>query len=454
MAVEGALRQPRHRSSGRSRARWTVLAPLLSVVLAALVAARVLRSSPLADDGALTAPAWAWLAGGPAPDPLTSEGLAVVHTAAWGWLTRGPERDVGLASAGRELLWATLVLSCLLLWRVARRARLGDAGAAAAVLLFGAVPGLDLVHAVSSPAAWAVPWLLLAAWLGTGRRRPVVRVLGGLAVLPAVVLAPDVLLLLVSGAAAALAAGRLGRRWPATARTVAAGLLAPVFVGLVLLLPVWDPQPDVVAPWSAGGGVPVLLTAGLLSAGVLAAWLLPRWRPPAAALAVTTLAAVVPPGRFAALVVCLPVGALVAGALVQELVAVAAVRRLRPVLAGVATAGLVAALVAATVLVRTGPTDDFGAGDRADLVAWLRSELPRARRCPPTACWPRTCGRPGCRSATAGCRWRADAPRPVPRAWWWPGSATRRAAWSSPTRSAGARTPRSAGCAASCRPPC
>lgn len=376
MAVEGALRQPRHRSSGRSRARWTVLAPLLSVVLAALVAARVLRSSPLADDGALTAPAWAWLAGGPAPDPLTSEGLAVVHTAAWGWLTRGPERDVGLASAGRELLWATLVLSCLLLWRVARRARLGDAGAAAAVLLFGAVPGLDLVHAVSSPAAWAVPWLLLAAWLGTGRRRPVVRVLGGLAVLPAVVLAPDVLLLLVSGAAAALAAGRLGRRWPATARTVAAGLLAPVFVGLVLLLPVWDPQPDVVAPWSAGGGVPVLLTAGLLSAGVLAAWLLPRWRPPAAALAVTTLAAVVPPGRFAALVVCLPVGALVAGALVQELVAVAAVRRLRPVLAGVATAGLVAALVAATVLVRTGPTDDFGAGDRADLVAWLRSELP------------------------------------------------------------------------------
>lgn len=376
MAVEGAPPQPRHRSPGRSGARWTVVAPLLAVVLAALVSARVLRSSPLADDGALTAPAWAWLAGGPAPDPLTPDGLAVVHTAAWGWLTGGPGRDVGLAEAGRELLWAALLASCLLLWRVARRARLGDTGAATAVLLLGAVPGLVLLHAVSSPAAWAVPWLLLAAWLGTGRRRPAVRLLGGVALLPAVVLAPDVLLLLVAGTAAALAAGRLGLRWSATARTVVAGLLAPVFVGLVLLLPVWDPQPDVVAPWAAGETRSVLLTAGLLAAGALGAWLLPRWRPPAAALAATTLAAVAPPGRFAALVVCLPVGALLAGALVQELLAAQPLRRLRPALVAAAAVGLVVALTAAAVGVRTGPVDDFGARDRQALVEWLADELP------------------------------------------------------------------------------
>ncbi|MCO7222618.1 hypothetical protein, partial [Klenkia sp. PcliD-1-E] len=97
---------------------------------------------------------------------------------------------------------------------------------------------------------------------------------------------------------------------------------------------------------------------------------------PAAALAATVLAAVVPPGRFAALVVCLPVGALLAGALVQGLLAAPALRRARPVLLGVGAAGLVAALVAATVLVRTGPADDFGARDRADLVAWLRAEVP------------------------------------------------------------------------------
>ncbi|GHE10308.1 hypothetical protein [Klenkia taihuensis] len=376
MSVQGAQAPPRHRSPGRSGVRWTVLAPLLAVVVAGLVAARVLRTSPLADDGALTAPAWDWLAGGPAPDPLTPDGLAVVHTAAWGWLTRGPDRDLGLAAAGREVLWVALVLSCLLLWRVARRARLGDAGAATAVLLLGAVPGLDLLHAVSSPAAWAVPWLLLAAWLGTGRRRPAVRAMGGVALVPAVLLAPDVLLLVVAGTAAALAAGRLGLRWSPVARTVVAGCLAPVFVGLVLLLPAWDPQPDVVAPWAAGEARSVLLTAGLLAVGVLAAWWLPRWRPPAAALAATVLAAVVPPGRFAALVVCLPVGALLAGALVQELLAVRALRRARPVLLAAGAVGLVAALVASAVLVRTGPVDDFGARDRRAFVDWLTSELP------------------------------------------------------------------------------
>jgi len=376
VSVQGAQAPPRHRSTGRSGVRWTVLAPLLAVVVAALVSARVLRSTPLADDGALTAPAWDWLAGGPAPDPLTPEGLAVVHTAVWGWLSRGPERDVGLAAAGRELLWVALLASCLLLWRVARRARLGDAGAATAVLLLGAVPGLDLLHAVSSPAAWAVPWLLLAAWLGTGRRRPVVRALGGAALVPAVLLAPDVLLLVVAGAAAALAAGRLGLRWRPAVRTVAAGLLAPVFVVLVLVLPAWDPQPDVLEPWAAGEARSVALTAGLLAVGVLAAWLLPRWRPPAAALAATVLAAVVPPGRFAALVVCLPVGGLLAGALVQALLAAPALRRARPVLLAAGAAGLVAALVAAAVVVRTGPVDDFGARDRQDFVAWLSAELP------------------------------------------------------------------------------
>ncbi len=314
------------------------------------------------------------MAGGrPAPDPLTSEGLAVVHTAAWGWLTRGPERDVGLASAGRELLWATLVLSCLLLWRVAggpaggRRCGRGRpalrCGPRAGPGARGQLPrGLGRALAAARRLA------------GHGTAPTVVRVLGGLAVLPAVVLAPDVLLLLVSGGGRPRR-GRLGRRWPATARTVAAGLLAPVFVGLVLLLPVWDPQPDVVAPWSAGGGVPVLLTRACCRPVCSRAWLLPRWRhrrprSPSHAgrgrpAGPVRRARGLPPGRGA-----------VAGALVQELVAVAAVRRLRPVLAGVATAGLVAALVAATVLVRTGPTDDFGAGDRADLVAWLRSELP------------------------------------------------------------------------------
>ena len=374
-AAEPAVRA-RHRSSDRPRVRWTLAAPVAALAVAAVVSARELRSSPLADDGALTAPAWSWLHGGPAPDPLTPDGLAVVHTAAWAWVTSPIERDLGLAAAGRVLLWAVLLVSCTLLWRVARRARLGDAGAAVAVLALGGVPGLVLVHAVSAPAAWAVPWVLLAAWLGIGRRRPVVRLLGGLALVPAVLLAPDVLLLVVSGTAGALATGGIGRLWSARVRTVLAGLLAPVFVLLVLLLPHWDPQPGVTAPWAAGETRSVLLTGGLLAVGALAAWLLPRWRPPAAALAVTTLAAIAPPGRFSALVVCLPVGALLAGALAQELVRLPALHRVRPVLSAAAVAAVVVALVVAVVALRTTPADDFGAADRRDLVAWLRAQLP------------------------------------------------------------------------------
>jgi len=358
-----------------SEPRWHALAPLSAVLVTALVGARDLRSTPLADDGALTAPAWSWLQGGPPPAPLTPEGLGTLHTAAWATATRAFDRYDGLAAAGRELLWTTLVVSALLLWRVARRTGLGNGAATVAVLSFGAVPGLVVLHAVSTPAALAVPWLLLAALLARARHL-LTRVAAAPAVVPAVLLAPDVALLLVAGLAGALAADRVARRWSGTARLVVAGLLAPVFVGLVLLLPRWDPQPDVSAPWAAGETRSVLLTAALLAAGALAAWVLPRWRPPAAALAVTTLAAVAPPGRFSALVVCLPVGALLLGALVQWSAARPGLARVRPAAAALGAVGLAAALVLAAVALPRAPVDDFGAADRADLVDWLAEQVP------------------------------------------------------------------------------
>lgn len=368
---------PRHRSRRRRRTPWSGLAPLVAVLVVALVSARSLRSSPLADDGALTGPAWSWLHGGPAPALLTPEGLATVQTAGWAWLTRAFERQDGLVPAGRELLWTTLLVSCLLLWGLARRSGLGSGPAAVAVLAFGAVPGLVLLHAVSSPASLAVPWLLLAALLASDRRRPRwVRVLGAACLVPAVLLAPDVAMLAVAALAGALAAGRGGRSWSPTRRVVAAGLLAPVFVGLVLVLPAWDPQPAIATPWAAGQTRSVVLTAALLTIGVLAAWVLPRWRPPAAALAVTTLAAVAPPGRFSALVVCLPVAALLVGALLQRAIADPLVARARPVLAVVGGAALAVAVLLAAVVLPAGAVDDFGAADRQDLVAWLAAEVP------------------------------------------------------------------------------
>lgn len=370
-----ADRPARHRSTRTAPPRWSVLAPLAAVLVSALLAARTLRSSPLADDGALTGPAWAWLDGGPTPALLTPDGLATVHTAGWALATRAFDRHDGLAAAGRELLWTTLVVSCLLLWALARRAGLGDGAAAIAVLAFGAVPGLVLLHAVSSPASLAVPWVLLAGLLATRHRRRGPRTAAALCLVPAVLLAPDVALLLVAAAAGALSAGRVRPDWSPTVRVVAAGLLAPVFVALVLLLPGWDPQPPVTTPWAAGETPSVLLTAGLLTAGALAAWLLPRWRPPAAALAVTTLAAVAPPGRFAALVVCLPVAAVLVGALVQRLVTVPGVHRARPVLLVVGGATLATAVALAAVVLPSARADDFGAADRAELLDWLGSEV-------------------------------------------------------------------------------
>ncbi len=395
----------RHRSARSRRPRWsalTPLAPLAAVLVSGLIAAGTLRSSPLADDGDLTGPAWAWLNGGPFPSPLTPDGLATLHAGAWAVLTRAFDRHDGLAAAGRELLWTVVVVSCLLLWALARRAGLGDGATAVAVLVFGAVPGLVLLHAVSAPASLAVPWLFLAALLGTRRRRRWPRLLGLLCLVPAVLLAPDVALLGVAAAAGALAAGRVGSRWSPTTRVVAAGLLAPVFVGLVLLLPRWDPQPAVTTPWAAGETRSVLLTAGLLTVGALAAWLLPRWRPPAAALAVTTLAAVAPPGRFAALVVCLPVAAVLAGALVQRLVAVPIVARVRPVLLIAGAAALATAVVLAAVALPTARVNDFGAADRTELIDWLSTEVPTGTPVAATGLLAEDLGRAGVTVGTGG----------------------------------------------------
>ncbi|GAB4080199.1 hypothetical protein GCU67_16160 [Modestobacter muralis] len=391
-----AQRRARHRAARPSwpeRVRVGLLWPVLAVLVVGLVGARMLRGIPLPGDGDLAAPAFALSRGTTDLAPLSPEGLAAVHGAVHATVTRAFERHATLVAAERELLLVVLVLSAVLLWRTARRLGVPDAGCALAVLAFGALPGLVPLHAVASPAALAVPWLLLVAWLLTSWLRPAgdhepagslrgrvpvaVGLLAAAAVVLAVLLAPDVLLFLVAGLAAAAA----GRGDPARRAAAAAGGVL-LLTGGRALVERWAPEAADPARWGADR-TGVLVTSGvLLLVGVLAAVLLPRWRPLGVALAAVALLSVAPPSqRVSALLLSLPLAALLVGALG----ALAAARLPRSVLARPRTrlvAGLagavalvVVAAVAASAVSRT-PRSDFGATADAQLVDWLGGQLP------------------------------------------------------------------------------
>ena len=395
--LPAAPRRARHRATRPpwpERVRVGLLWPLFALVVVGLVGARMLRGRPLPGDGDLTAPAFALSRGTADLAPLSPEGLAAVHAAVYATVTRAFERYATLVAAERELLLVVLVLSAVLLWRTARRLGVPDAGCALGVLAFGALPVLVPLHAVASPAALAVPWLLLAAWLLTSWLRPAgghgargaslrarvpvaVALLAAGAVVLAVLLAPDVLLLLVAGLTAAAA----GRGDPARRAAAAAGGVL-LLTGGRTLVERWAPEPADPARWGADRTGLLVTCAVLLAVAVLAVVLLPRLRPLGVALAAVALLSVAPPSeRVAALLLALPVAAL----LVAALGTLAAARLGRPVLvrprarlaAGLAGAVALVAVgaLAATSLSHT-PRSDFGAAADAQLVGWLGDQLP------------------------------------------------------------------------------
>ena len=390
-------RRARHRATGQpwpERVRAGLLFPLAALAVAALVGARMVRGLPLPADGDLAGPAFTLSRGTADLPPLSPEGLAAVHTAVYATVTRAFERYPSLVAGERELLLVVMLLSAVLLWRTARRLGVPDAGCAVAVLAFGALPVLVPLHAVATPAALAVPWLLLAAWSLTswlrppgghetgraglrGRVPPAVGLVAGVAVVLAVLLAPDVLLLLVAGLAAAAA----GRGDPARRAAAAAGGVL-LLIGGRALVEHWAPEPADPARWGADRTGVLVLSGVLLAVGVLAAVLLPRLRTLGVALAAVALLSVAPPSeRVAALLLCLPVAAL----LVAALGTLAAQRLGRPVLVH-RRATLAAALTGAVALVALGgvaaatlsrtPRSDFGAETGAQLVEWLAAQVP------------------------------------------------------------------------------
>lgn len=207
--------------------------------------------------------------------------------------------------------------------------------------------------------------------------------MAGLAVVLAVLLAPDTLVLVGLGLAGILLTGPAGAGRPTQPRlAAAAGLLAGA-VAVRLLLPAWSPQSEDPARWAAGPAERWAAGAVLLVVALLAAWSLPRFRGLATGLAGTTVLAGVPPsGRLPALLLCLPVAAVLVGGLVERATRSPAGRHGSSWAAGrlVAAVAVAAGVVLAAVAYRTTPRSDFGAATYDALAAWAADQLlPDAR---------------------------------------------------------------------------
>jgi hypothetical protein len=158
-----------------------------------------------------------------------------------------------------------------------------------------------------------------------------------------------------------------------------------VFLGTRLVLGHWAPEPAGPQRWAAGPVILLLVTAALVVTGLLAGRFLPGLRAPAAALVLTALVAAGPPSsRPSALVMCLPVGSLLLGALVQRMTharpSAAHLAPPRVAVTAVAAAALAVAVVAAAWGVVRADRSDFGAADRDALIGWAAQNLPTGSR--------------------------------------------------------------------------
>ena len=381
------------RSSFLPEPRLGVLWPVAALAAVGLVGASTLRGRPLPDDGRLTAPAFDLLRGGSDLALLAPESVGAVHAAVYTTVTRAFQRHETLAGAGRELMLAVLLASAVLVWRTTRRLGAGDLAAAVAVLAFGAVPWLAPAHAIGGPAALAAGWLLVVGWLlAPGRPSPAAWAAAFLSAVLAVLMAPDTLVLVLAALAAAVGTGRLRPGWSAGRRATVTALLAAASAGARLALPGWDPQVADPGRWAAS--TPGLVAVGLvvLGVGVLTALWRPRLQPVGIAVALTTVLAVLPPsGRLPALLLCLPVAAVLVGVLVDGLLSPALApasagrrrrRRARPswVPGAVVAAALALALIGGLTAVRTVPRSDFGATAIGRLAGWAAEQLPEGSR--------------------------------------------------------------------------
>ena len=151
---------------------------------------------PASGEGALVAAGWSIVHLGSAGDATFSSAgpsLAPVHLGAWMWATGALGRASSAIAAGREAMLAAHIVSIPLVWALARRSGLARWAAGAATVVFAASP---LAVGLSRPvngAGLAVPWMLAALVLATGRRpRMLTGATAGLCLAVAVLTEPSV----------------------------------------------------------------------------------------------------------------------------------------------------------------------------------------------------------------------------------------------------------------------
>jgi hypothetical protein len=355
-----------------------VLAPLAALVLLLVLGLRTLQTAARPTEGLLAAEGFS-LTGTRAGLPaavLSPDGLGALHMAVYATSTRAFTRHDTLVAAGRELLLVATLAAAVLLWRTARRLGLGEPAAAVVVVLFGVPALLPPVGLVDSPVRLAVPWLLVAAWLlAPGRPTPTARWLALVATAVAVLLSPDAALLVLGGTAAALGTGALRGGPGRSAHTAGAVAAAAGFAVVLALRGRWDPRPAAAADWDVPVGLLAALAAACVVVGALAAWRVPRLRAAGIAAAATAVTALVPHPRVPALLACLPVAALLAGALLEALPERSG---RRPVPAAVAALAVFSTAVAAVLVPTTGQAPDRRGLDA--LLAWAGDQLPGGGR--------------------------------------------------------------------------
>jgi hypothetical protein len=275
---------------------------------------------------------------------------------------------VGSASAlvqARETMLVAAGVTALLIWAAARRLGLATPTAISAALLGSITPWALAAHSVVEPANLAVPWLIAGFLLtAPGPRRRLAGVPAGIFLGIAVLTAPLAAVALLAGFAVIYAIGDAGEHWSTRARITLAASLATA--GLMLLA-VLAAVSGGAAPLPSAGPVDIAVAVAVIVSSVAA--LLVRWLRPFAAvfLVLADTAQVVPQLRTPALLLAVPIGALLLAAVAELGCGLLAARwdlerrRQQILAAGIAAAVLGAGVVAVvTVSGQSAPSGDDG----------------------------------------------------------------------------------------------